>query len=267
MQIFTIYKYKIYLMLTKIKQYHIMSSPYYILGIPNNADANEARRAFRAIAKTCHPDINPDPKAQEVFIAAQDAYRQITGAVSSADMRLEPRSRMQRNTEIDLPISIWTAAIGGSVKGSCPLGKATIKVPAGARQGDRILAQIGGKTIACVVRIMESDGFRADGGDISAILRVSTSQARLGSFADIETPMGKLRVKLPQNTPDGARLRVEGKGLPQTQGRKSGDLYLDVEIVETATDKAVSALDKILEIAKRPRNTENKTSFFGKKRA
>lgn len=242
-----------------------MSSPYQILGIPNGADANEARRAFRSIAKTCHPDINPDPKAREIFIEAQNAYRQITGAVTSADQRLEPRSRLNREPEIDLPISIWTAASGGAVKGSCPLGKATIKIPTGARQGDRILAQIGGKNIACVVRILESDGFRADGGDISAILRVSANQARTGNFADIETPMGKLRVKLPINTPDGARLRVEGKGLPSANGRKAGDLYLDVEVVETTADKAVSALDKILDMAKRPR--DNKTPIFGKKRA
>jgi curved DNA-binding protein len=241
-----------------------MSSPYQILGIPHNADPIEARRAFRAIAKSCHPDINPDPNAQAIFIEAEAAYREITGAVASSDRKLNTNTRLNREPEIDLPISIWTAAVGGQVKGSCPLGKASIKVPIGARQGDRILANIGGKTIACVVRILETEGFRADGGDISTILRISNSQAKSGGHADIETPIGKLRIKLPKDTPDGARLRVEGKGIPATNGRKAGDLYLDVEIVETATDRAVSALDKILNKAHRPRATGG---IFGKKRA
>ncbi len=245
-----------------------MSSPYTILGIPQNADAIEARRAFRSIAKTCHPDVNPDPKAQEIFLEAQNAYRAITGAAAKSDMKLQYPNRVKRDEEIDLPISIWTAAMGGSVKGECQLGKATIKVPKGARQGDRILANIGGKTISCVVRIIETDGFRADGGDICAILRISANQARNGNFADIDTPVGKLRVKLPLNTPNGARLRIEGKGLPATHNRKTGDLFLDVEIHETTTDKAVFALDKILEIARRPRNiTKESKNIFGKKRA
>lgn len=245
-----------------------MSSPYSILGIPQNADPHEARRAFRAIAKTCHPDVNSDPKAQEVFLEAQNAYRAITGAAANADIRLQQSNRMTRNEEIDLPISIWTAAMGGAVKGACQLGKATIKVPKGARQGDRILANIGGKTLACVVRILETDGFRADGGDICAILRVSALQARNGGFADIDTPIGKLRVKLPVNTPNGARLSVEGKGMPSTHNRKNGDLFLDVEIHETTTDRAVSALDRILDIARRPRDNFGKAkNTFGKRNA
>jgi hypothetical protein len=41
--------------------------------------------------------------------------------------------------------------------------------------------------------------------------------------------------------------------LPKTKGRPAGDLYLDVEIIETMTDRAVAALDKILAKARRPR--------------
>lgn len=238
---------------------------YSILGLNHGADANEARAAFRAIAKSCHPDLNPDPKAQELFVAAEAAYRAITGASASVDRIAERPSRVNRMTEIELPVSIWVAASGGTVKGECALGKANIKVPAGARTGDRILARIGATDIACVVKIKEADGFRADGGDISTVLRISSFQAKNGGFAEIETPMGRLRVKVPTDTPDGARLRVEGKGFAAARNRSQGHLYLDVEIVETMTDKAVGALDKILIAARRPRQKSAGLFGFGKK--
>lgn len=241
------------------------SNVYSILGISQDANVQEARAAFRAIAKSCHPDLNPDPKAQELFVAAEAAYRAITGASASVD-RIAPRpSRVNRMTEIELPVSIWTAAAGGMVKGECAIGKANIRVPAGARSGDRILARIGATDIACVVKIKEADGFRADGGDITSALRISSFQAKNGGFAEIETPVGRLRIKVPVDTPDGARLRVEGKGLAAARNRSQGHLYLDVEIVETMTDKAVSALDKILVAAKRPRESAQtkKSTFFG----
>ncbi len=239
-----------------------MPSPYSVLGIPQGADPQEARRAFRSIAKAFHPDINPDPDAKAFFIEARNALREITGAVASAD-REASNNRVKTMPEIELPISIWTAAQGGAIKGECRYGKATIKVPSNTRDGDRILTNIGGKSVACIVRVMETEGFRAEGGDISSMLRISMTQANKGGFADIDTPIGKLRVKLPPNTPDGARLKIEGKGFGGNENRRTGDMYLDVSIIETVTDKAVSALDKILAAARRPRAN----STFGKKRA
>lgn len=245
-----------------------MSSPYSVLGLELGADISQARNAFRAIAKTCHPDINPDPKAQETFVEAEKAYRAITGSAASAD-RPKPRpSRMSRMAEIDLPVSIWTAAKGGVVKGNCQLGKASVKVPAGARNGDKIIARIGVSDVACVVRIDENDEFHTEGSDIVTSLRISAGQARLGGYAEIDTPTGRYRVKVPENTPDGARLRVENKGLPSAKNRPAGHLYLDVEIMDKVTDKAVLALDKILNAARRPReNSSFKMPSFGIKRA
>jgi DnaJ-class molecular chaperone len=237
----------------------VMASPYITLGIEPGSSPNVARVAFHAVAKTCHPDVNPDPAARERFLEAQRAYRAITVGAASADKAEDVESwskgnsRIARMVEIDVAVSVWIAARGGSVRGSCSLGKASVRVPVGSRSGDRIITRIGGKDVTCVLRVAESDGFIADGGDLTTSLRLSSAQARQGGGVEIETPLGRLRVNVPRATPDGARLKVEGKGLPARGERSAGDLYLDVEIVETATDKAVAALDKILALAKRPR--------------
>jgi curved DNA-binding protein len=232
-----------------------MSSPYSILGLEPGSDLRAAKAAFHAVAKTCHPDVNPDPAAHERFEAAQTAYRQITLGAASADA--PPRAtnpRAGRMTEIDLNVSVWTAARGGAVKGSCPLGKASVRVPAGARTGDRILTRIGKVDVACVVRVEESDGFSTEGSNLVTTLRLSAAQARLGGPAEIETPNGRLRLNVPKGTEEGDTLMVKGKGLPAQGARAAGDLYLQVEVIETMTDRAVTMLDKILLKARRPRS-------------
>jgi curved DNA-binding protein len=214
-----------------------MSSPFAILGLHPDADVRAAKAAFHAVAKTCHPDVNADPHARQRFEEAREAYRVITAGAASADIVRTGSPRAGKMTEIDLAVSVWTAARGGAVKGSCPLGKASVRVPAGARTGDRIITRIGKIDVACVIRVDESDGFDTDGSHLVTVLRIAASHAKIGGPAEIETPVGRLRLSVPK-----ARDK-----------RPAGDLYLDVEIVETMTDRAVAALDKILARARRPR--------------
>ena len=41
--------------------------PYKLLGVPKTASDAEIRKAYRALAKKYHPDVNKDPKSQERF--------------------------------------------------------------------------------------------------------------------------------------------------------------------------------------------------------
>ncbi|MBD79791.1 MAG: hypothetical protein CL840_12825 [Crocinitomicaceae bacterium] len=50
---------------------------YRILNIDQNAGPEEVKRAYRQIAKECHPDRNPDPAATQRFIDATQAYERI----------------------------------------------------------------------------------------------------------------------------------------------------------------------------------------------
>ena len=49
--------------------------PYEVLGVAREADAKEVKRAFRALARELHPDVNRhDPAAEEKFKEAAEAY-------------------------------------------------------------------------------------------------------------------------------------------------------------------------------------------------
>lgn len=48
---------------------------YLILGVSENADIEEIKKAYRKLVKECHPDIHPgDSKAEEQFKQISEAY-------------------------------------------------------------------------------------------------------------------------------------------------------------------------------------------------
>ncbi len=51
--------------------------PYRILGIERSATEEEVRKAYRALAKKYHPDINKEKGAEEKFKQVQSAYEYI----------------------------------------------------------------------------------------------------------------------------------------------------------------------------------------------
>jgi len=54
---------------------------YEVLGVDNDASAQEIKKAFRRVAMKYHPDRNPDDKkAEEKFKEAQEAYEVLSDA-------------------------------------------------------------------------------------------------------------------------------------------------------------------------------------------
>lgn len=61
-------------------------SPYYqILGMPEHADLDAIKRAYRALARLYHPDVNSDSGADERMKRINEAYQQIVASRGAAD--------------------------------------------------------------------------------------------------------------------------------------------------------------------------------------
>ena len=56
-----------------------MAKDYYgILGVRRDASADDIKKAYRQLARQFHPDVNPDPAAQEKFKEINAAYEVLT---------------------------------------------------------------------------------------------------------------------------------------------------------------------------------------------
>lgn len=68
---------------------------YSILGLTRTATGAEVKRAYREMAKRCHPDVDPSPQATARFLAVHAAYTTLSDPLLriAYDARLSGRER------------------------------------------------------------------------------------------------------------------------------------------------------------------------------
>lgn len=113
-----------------------------------------------------------------------------------------------------------------------------VDVPPGVhdRQSLRLVAQgepgEGGAApgdVVVQVHVPPHPVFTRNGADLSVTLPVSITEALLGATVQVPTLDGVSSLRLPENTPHGAALRLRGMGLPRTEG-ETGDLVVLIEL-------------------------------------
>ncbi|MEW6545345.1 MAG: J domain-containing protein [Bacillota bacterium] len=108
-----------------------------------------------------------------------------------------------------------------------------VRVPPGVRDGQllRLPGGAGGQDVYLRVRVKPHPLFTREGDDLVYELPVSLTEAVLG--AEVEAPTldsGRVKVKVPPETQNGAVLRLRGLGLPRRDGGR-GDLLYRVKVV------------------------------------
>jgi molecular chaperone DnaJ len=68
---------------------------YAVLGVRQDADQDEIKKAYRRLARELHPDVNPDPQTQERFKEITQAYEVLSdpGKRQMYDMGADPFAR------------------------------------------------------------------------------------------------------------------------------------------------------------------------------
>ena len=108
--------------------------------------------------------------------------------------------------------------------------------------------------------------FQRDGADLHCRVPVSMVTAALGGGFDVPTiEGGKTRVKVPEGTQSGRRLRLQGKGMPVLRSRETGDMYVQV-VVETPQNLTKRQKDLLAEFEKQSSHETHPESagFFAK---
>jgi DnaJ-class molecular chaperone len=200
-----------------------MKDLYAILGVPENADAEIIKRAYRKLAKQNHPDATGgDKKKTERFKEVGDAY----------DVLSDPKKRREYDRLRQAPVGAdgmpqgFDADAFSQIFGDFRTG--------GARGGG------GGFDLGDLFSTLFGGGAapgpgpargRGRGQDMEGALAVSFREAALGTRRTLRTGAGKtVEVNVPAGVESGARLRVPGQGGQGPKNGRAGDLYLDVTV-------------------------------------
>ena len=199
------------------------ADPYTVLGVKREATQDEIRKAYRALAKKLHPDLNPGNKeAEERFKQVSAAYDLLGDA--------EKRARFDRG-EIDASGAETPRQnyYRDFAEGGPRAGAQRYELSAGFAdfaESDDIFADLFGRQGAGGAHL------RMRGADLPFHLHVDFLDAVNGATRRLSLPDGStLDVAIPPGIRDGQMLRLKGKGRPGIGGGPPGDALIEVEIM------------------------------------
>jgi DnaJ-class molecular chaperone len=192
--------------------------PYEILGVARTASPEDIRKAYRRLAKTLHPDLNPGNKD------AEERFKELSGA---NDLLSDPDKRQRFDSgEID--------ASGAEKPRQRFYKDYAAEAPAGHpyenhsgfadfAETDDIFAEL--------LRRQAQAARRAPGEDLHYRLAVDFLDAVNGATKRLTLPDGgSLDVTIPSGIEEGQTLRLRGKGAPSRGEGEAGDALVEITV-------------------------------------
>lgn len=212
---------------------------YQVLGVSRGASKEELSKAYKKLARKCHPDLNPDdPKAEAKFKEANEAY-EVLKDPEKRRMYDQLGPNWQHGQNFQPPPGFegfqFTGGGGGGGFGAD-----------GFSDFFETIFGAGGGARARGFEGFGGGGFRQSprrGSDVEASLELTleeayrggaknvTMQERVAGSGGVPTMRTKnLEVNIPAGVKDGARIRLSGQGNPGPGGGPAGDLFMKLRI-------------------------------------
>ncbi|MBK4217090.1 DnaJ domain-containing protein [Paracoccus caeni] len=204
--------------------------PYEALGVAKTASDAEIKKAYRKIAKSDHPDLNPDPSATARFKAASAAYDLLKDAeqrrrFDAGEIDAQGQERPQRHSyreHAEAAGNPYARSYG--FDGDPDLSGVFSDLF--GRRGGR-----GGFSGFQQEEFSDPRDFHVRGQDYRFNLEIDFMTAANGGKTRITLPDGgDLGVTIPKGVRDGQTIRLKGKGGKGIGGGGPGDAYLTVSI-------------------------------------
>jgi curved DNA-binding protein len=203
---------------------------YDILGIARTADEDEIKKAYRKLARKYHPDVSKDPKGEEKFKEAAEAYQTLKDTEKRAAYdRLgqhQPGENFQPSRDWGQEFNSQFNHGESSFEGVdlSDLFKQFAQHRGGNGGGKREPRPIPGEDFEVTAQISLEEAFRGTQVTLNLSVPVYDEQARMHREART------FEAKIPKGATDGQRLRLRGQGSKGHNGGRDGDLYLTIKL-------------------------------------
>lgn len=195
---------------------------YDVLGVARTVSDDDLRKAYRALAKKHHPDLNPgDAKAEATFKSVQTAY----------DLLSDPEKRKRYDAgEIDADGNETARSYYREYAGT--EGARPYQSSAGFEDISDLFSDLFGEGGHGAAGARGARGnIRMRGGDVRYTMEVGFLEATNGAKKRITMPDGQtLDISVPVGLRDGQVLRLRGKGRPGIGGGEPGDAFVEIHV-------------------------------------
>ncbi|MBE9554480.1 MAG: J domain-containing protein, partial [Proteobacteria bacterium] len=195
-----------------------MTDPYKLLGVARDSSQDEIKKAYRALAKKLHPDVNPGDESVE------QRFKEVTAAYDL--LSDEERRRQFDSGMIDADGTAqnpFHRHYRKDAAGGFDFGASGIDI-------DDLFSDLFGRGKRGQAR-QQHRARKPKGQDLTYTTTVSFLDAMRGGRQRVSLYSGKtLDVNLPPGTEDGQRLRMKGQGMPGPAGGIAGDAFVEVHV-------------------------------------
>ena len=201
---------------------------YQLLGVSEDSDSKDIKTAYRKLARKYHPDMNPDPGAEDKFKEVAEAYEVLKDAGRRAEYD-ELRQHGNRQGAGFEPPPNWQRSGGFSDADSTRF------------EGDfsdffNSMFRGGGAET-----VQQTRGSRGQDAEIEMAIFLEETATETFKLVEYKIPVYEngqvkdvkksLKVKIPAGTVDGERVRLKGQGGYGQADGPHGDLYLHIRLV------------------------------------
>ena len=197
---------------------------------------------------------------EDLFGPSRSKRRTTAGGGFNFDFNIPQKGA---DIEAELEIDFADSILGGEkiiyVKGT-PI---KVKIPEGIKDGQKI--RLAGKgepginggsngDLYIKIKVRKDKRYEREGDDLYVKVPISITEAYFGGVIEVNTLMGKIRLKIPPRTNSGKKFRIRGKGVKNPKTNIRGDLYIETYIVlpDISTPEIEEAMNKLKNVVPPP---------------
>lgn len=197
---------------------------YRILGVSRQATDKEIKQAYRQLARQFHPDVNPDPTAEDKLKEINEAYAVLSDAEKRRrydDLGNLYNDWQKRGDSANFDWSRWTQSA--------------------SRQSPRTAEERSGGVFSDFFNTIFGESTRRDpfvnkapirGTDLEMDVTISLEEAFHGTNRQIGRGTRTFEAHIPRGSQTGTKIRFANQGERGFAGGSPGDLYVTIHVTD-----------------------------------